>query len=105
MFKLKYEQKRPIIRDGEDVSGHNALKLPVGTYLRVLQTSHSNRGDIIVRWPEESRPFRTVRTGDRKDSYIGNFWGTSLEDYYFSIMYGLIPEDFPEYQDILNSET
>lgn len=107
MFKLKAERKRPDPHEGEIVTGMNALKLPIGTYLRVLPDSISNANDIIIRWDETNRPFRNVlphKSNQDNGMRISSFWGTSLDGYRFRIIYGHIPEDFPEYQAIIEKE-
>lgn len=105
MFKIKKTQKRTIPREGEYVTGVEALSVPIGTYLKVLDKSTSNKGDIIIRWYEDYRPFRNVRIGcEESMNSIGGYWGTLLDNYFFQIMYGFIPEYFPEFQEVLKSE-
>jgi hypothetical protein len=105
MFKLKnIERKRGAIQEGELVTGMNAIKLPEGTFLKVLGGGVSNVGDIIIRTKSMEKPFRNVLKSDSTRMEVGSYWGSSLSDYKFCILYGHMEQDFPDYWKVLQSE-
>ena len=76
-FKIKKEQ---IIYNG--LSG---IRIPQGSIVEVLKTSHSNVGDILKRTDNDTCPFLTIKSDTKFNTEFPE-WGDSIGGYIFKVL-------------------